>query len=1083
MLVDASNPASLSYNVVETNGSTNINCQVGSVLFWFKPDWSSANAGGSGPGTWGRLVEMGSYNPAFTNGWWGLYLSPDGTQLLFGTSANGGGMTNLTAIVSWYSNEWYQIALTYSSTGSALYVDGQLLANGAGVTYFPNADELTDGFRIGSDQDGNDQAAGAFDELETFNYPLDAANTYTHGSEIPDWWEVKYFGRVGMDPNFAPAGDGFTLLVDYERGLDPNVIRFNLEFPSSHVNTNAVTGINSIISGTPSYMAVLVNDTNQADAVWQAYSPNVVINLDAGDGDYSVMVGLRGSPPDAAQTWLETTLTLDTVPLVLTVSSPGSGTVSQPMIQLQGWASKALSRLTYDMSNAASAFTNQIGCVTDEFYDTNLMKFTTNYFQCYDIGLTKGANTITLHAMDLAGNTATTNISYMLDYGGDTTPPVLSLVWPQNGTQISGSNFTVQAQVDDDTATITAAIVDSNGDTNIIQGLVESSGAVWVNNLPLANGTNWLTLIAKDAAGNASTTNLYVIDNDVGLAINPLTRDQLNQSSVTVTGSINDSSSAVTVNGVGATVNSDGSWVADNVPVNPAGTAGLNVQVGDNSGHQRAAQNVYQTQPVTVGMASYSGYNRIYSGTLDEEDNSVWTHQSGGSQTGHEISSGSWIPFQPPGSNAWNVSIPAGFSPNWNGANFAGAYHIWEEASTSVYLNDQQETDTTRTRVMIEPSGQTAAGMTRSYLVQAQALEFYDPVSALLYYSPYDLPVPASEMRIQGMPLVDNGSGAGEMILQAPANANVDVTPMAPGNYIFDVQATELDMRLAVDNNRDGQINFDNSDATTPAKPFRFWINDSQEHGDDESAIGADDQIPGIAFTNMLQSQYPNYRHNQIQGRSDLVNFFPVVLCLSNTLQTLPPSGGYEYHLYQADSARIGGSVKFVYTCLTPTNAFDYLTNTASFGYGTNFDEAAMTADTIPVNHDVMLDTNFLAYIQNTGGTGVILLEGCAATPHPLMLEIWRNGKLLTGVPLYLSITGVEQMFRHVNLSYVNGSVEVPARTDAPNEPPTSAKNFVFLHGYNVNQQEARGVLSEVFKRMYWSGSKAKILRRDVERR
>ena len=49
---------------------------------------------------------------------------------------------------------------------------------------------------------------------------LDAANTDTHGSEIPDWWEVKYFGRVGMDPNFAPAGDGFTLLVDYERGLD-----------------------------------------------------------------------------------------------------------------------------------------------------------------------------------------------------------------------------------------------------------------------------------------------------------------------------------------------------------------------------------------------------------------------------------------------------------------------------------------------------------------------------------------------------------------------------------------------------------------------------------------------------------------------------------------------------------------------------------------------------------------------------------------------------------------------------------------------------------------------------------------------
>lgn len=90
------------------------------------------------------------------------------------------------------------------------------------------------------------------------------------------------------------------------------------------------------------------------------------------------------------------------------------------------------------------------------------------------------------------------------------------------------------------------------------------------------------------------------------------------------------------------------------------------------------------------------------------------------------------------------------------------------------------------------------------------------------------------------------------------------------------------------------------------------------------------------------------------------------------------------------------------------------------------------------------------------------------------MLEIWFHGKLLAGTPLYLSISGVEQMFRHLNFSYVNGSVKVPARATVTNEPPTNDKNFVFLHGYNVNQQQARGVLSEVFKRMYWSGSKAK---------
>jgi len=281
-------------------------------------------------------------------------------------------------------------------------------------------------------------------------------------------------------------------------------------------------------------------------------------------------------------------------------------------------------------------------------------------------------------------------------------------------------------------------------------------------------------------------------------------------------------------------------------------------------------------------------------------------------------------------------------------------------------------------------------------------------------------------------------------------------------------------MAMAVDNNRDGQITFDAADQTSNDEPYRFWINDSQEHDDDESAVGADDQIPGIAYTNILQSIYPNYRHIRVQGRSDLVNFFPVALRLGNILRLLPPSNGYEYHLYQADKAIIGGAVKFVYTSLAPTNAFDYLTNAASFGYGTNFDKAAFEADTIPVNHDVVLDTNFLAHVQNNGGTAIILVEGCATTSHPLMLEIWFNGKLLGGVPLYLSLSGVEQMFRHLNFSYVNSSVKVPARTDAPNEPQTKKDaNFVFLHGYNVNQQQARGVLSEMFKRFYWSGSRA----------
>ena len=173
VLIDSCNPATLEYRDVETSGNANINCRNGTVRFWFKPDWSSANQGGTGPGSNGRLIEVGNHNPANTSGWWALYLSSDGTQLLFGSSTNGAGATMLAANISWTSNQWHQIVLTYTPTNSVLYLDLQLATNGAGVAYYPNVIErAASGFRLGSDANGNNQARGAFDELDTYNYPL-----------------------------------------------------------------------------------------------------------------------------------------------------------------------------------------------------------------------------------------------------------------------------------------------------------------------------------------------------------------------------------------------------------------------------------------------------------------------------------------------------------------------------------------------------------------------------------------------------------------------------------------------------------------------------------------------------------------------------------------------------------------------------------------------------------------------------------------------------------------------------------------------------------------------------------------------
>ena len=219
-------------------------------------------------------------------------------------------------------------------------------------------------------------------------------------------------------------------------------------------------------------MVVLINDMNQADAVWQPYtSSNIVATLGSADGTYTVFVGLRGLPPDATQTWRLASVTLYSDVPLLTITNPPTSIVSQSPIQLQGCASHPLERLSFDVSNAAGIFTNQPGFLTGQFYDTDLHAYTTNYFECSDIVLNNGTNVITLYATDWAGNTA--NVSFMLNYSANANPPVLNIVWPQDGTIISGGNFTLQAQVSDPTATVTASI---NG--NAVQGLVEQNGSV-----------------------------------------------------------------------------------------------------------------------------------------------------------------------------------------------------------------------------------------------------------------------------------------------------------------------------------------------------------------------------------------------------------------------------------------------------------------------------------------------------------------------------------------------------------------------------------------------------------------------------
>ena len=379
----------------------------------------------------------------------------------------------------------------------------------------------------------------------------------SNGDGIPDWWIWMYFGNLSETATNLDS-QGNTLLYDYQNGFDPNVISFNLSATNLYANAFVAPVQVAIVYGTPSYFAILLDDTNYADATWNAYtSSNITVNLGSTEGWHQVYVGLRGLPSNAYQTWQTLRLKLDLTPPLLVITNPAPGTVTQPVIQLQGYSPEALASISYDLTNAAGLVTNQQILILDQYFDTNTMDFTTNYFQCFDVPLTNGLNTITLHATDMAGNVTTTNFNFTLDYSGATNPPTVQLGWPQAGTQISGSSFTMRGQISDPTAQVIAQIVDTNGVTNSVSGQVGRAGDFWVRGVPLSGGINNLSLTVTDAAGNTSMTTIPVIQSGLVLTI---TSASLGGA---VTGTISDPTNyTIWVNGTMATNNLDGTWIA-----------------------------------------------------------------------------------------------------------------------------------------------------------------------------------------------------------------------------------------------------------------------------------------------------------------------------------------------------------------------------------------------------------------------------------------------------------------------------------------------------------------------------------------
>lgn len=154
---------------LDSSGRTNLACDTGAIRFWLKPYWSSRTAGGDGPGASATLLEFvvaGNKQSVVT---WTLRASADGSSLHLIGQGDAGPVELLKTGISWKSGEWHLVAMNYGPKGTALLIDGQLVAEGGGTLTVPPS---VAGLVVGSTLAGTETTQGEFDEVRLYGRPL-----------------------------------------------------------------------------------------------------------------------------------------------------------------------------------------------------------------------------------------------------------------------------------------------------------------------------------------------------------------------------------------------------------------------------------------------------------------------------------------------------------------------------------------------------------------------------------------------------------------------------------------------------------------------------------------------------------------------------------------------------------------------------------------------------------------------------------------------------------------------------------------------------------------------------------------------
>jgi len=294
---------------------------------------------------------------------------------------------------------------------------------------------------------------------------------------------------------------------------------------------------------------------------------------------------------------------------------------------------------------------------------------------------------------------------------------------------------------------------------------------------------------------------------------------------------------------------------------------------------------------------------------------------------------------------------------------------------------------------------------------------------------------------------------------------------------------------LAADVNHDGVIDpsFGSPDFTTPAQPMQFWCNnnyDRQYYDSDDAAYYEDDVVPqGTSYTSTFTpdcNYTDQFGHRIIPTKRDLEDFTRLWICgvTSNLLAALPSGSSVTLSWGDVGNPNPANPTIDLFAAADADGGLGYLTNDTVAAQQTNillspYIQRLGPGQSIQLTCLLNQAPMHFIWCGVSHGTGGLTLTISDASGNPLALT-----------SLYLQIQDIKQMYERwtvgddPNLPPINTPYLETENAPGPSlpafsyPPPVSANTpyILFVHGWNMTAYDKDRFAESAFKRLYWQG-------------